>query len=263
MNNFSISQKQRHYIVSYNSKPIKGQFGKDLFISSVEEAELLIKDYNDNYKGKYAESKSFVYCFLSITSAVRDFKNKKSRSIWEFDLEFVIQWDKVFRLNPAPLELLWQLNHVQCVKDILKDKWVDMPLNYYPDLESLPEDERVPNETYLFVQGLLDSLPDNKRLAAQLVFEYYQKASVVLPILWALNKITTEDLVGAMTTLTYSFYAKPLIDCIHHPEKITELDEGTYLEMSGLDPKYLICDLKKEIQKIDNLKELMRLGQLV
>jgi hypothetical protein len=136
-------------------------------------------------------NRSLVYCTLSTLSDAGD--------AYEFALDVpqCIQWDKIYRLAPGPPYRLLQYNALTPVLNFFSDKWEDLPLNYCQSIEEMQEEEVpfVSQKIIDVLQGFLNGFHPAQQFAVELLFHYFDRTSISLPILWVAGIIDTKDWV--------------------------------------------------------------------
>lgn len=86
-------------------------------------------------------------------------KETEAVDYYSFNLELMIHWDRVFRLNPGPPYLLWQMKYIEPMKQRLGEDYIDLPLNYCYDIEDLDDLEKVPTNTVVKIRELIQQMP--------------------------------------------------------------------------------------------------------
>jgi uncharacterized protein (TIGR02145 family) len=176
-----------------NSLVIETHLGNPYPGLSKNVAELLCADLNSlpadhAIFGEY--NVSLVYCVLStFIEAGGDFTSA-------VDLPFMIQWDRVFRLDPGPPHIQLQHNMIEKIKRYLKGKWVDLPLNYSMSLEEMKENKvpQVPKNIIKELAILLNNLNDTENFAVDLLFNLFDRVSITTSVLWVAGILDDADI---------------------------------------------------------------------
>jgi hypothetical protein len=153
--------------------------GKKQKQKAISLAELYDKELNE----------SLVYCMLS--SLIKSDEKK-----YDLDIQAVIQWDRVFRLNPGPVNLQLELSSVVKVLNFFDSNYVNLELNYASSLEEMKLDgiEFVPKTIVKLLTELTNAMSSVERFAVQLLYNYFNEFSITLPILWVAGRITNKYL---------------------------------------------------------------------
>lgn len=159
-----------------------------------ELADLLLKDLLlldiEQYYSPQKLRHSLVYIVLSaFIDGKGEFKN-------ELDIPELLQWDRVFRLNPGPPHYPFEYSSISPIREYLKDNWLSLPLNYASTLEEMEANEvaKLPKESIDCVMGLAKDFNQAELLLVRMLYSYYGKASISLGIFWLSNIITSKDL---------------------------------------------------------------------
>jgi len=155
---------------------------------------------------------SFSYCLLS---TLMEYEEQQMDA--ELEYEDQMEWDRLFRLNISSDTGSLELNKTQKARDFFNDKWKNFGLNYYQSLEEMHENEVefISDEIIQDIQPLVDSMDISKRVAVNILYNFFEYFSITIPILWVNGKITDEDFISSYWSLEFG------ID-------ITEMEEEDY-----------------------------------
>ncbi|HKK42331.1 MAG TPA: hypothetical protein VJ963_07980 [Bacteroidales bacterium] len=221
---FVIKEEKGFYFVcnkSYKDAPvIETHCGNPYPGLSKNVAELLCEDLNSlpaehALFGEY--NVSLVYCVIStFIEAGEEFTSA-------VDLPFMIQWDRVYRLDPGPPHIQLQHGVIEKIKLYLEDKWVDLPINYSMSLEEMKENKvpQVPKNITKVLQKLLSSFNDTENFAVDLLFNLFDRVSITTSVLWVAGILNNEDI--QMVNLYF-----------HHLKKSNRLTKNEKIQMTGM-----------------------------
>lgn len=125
----------------------------------------------------------------------------------ELEFEEQMQWDRLFRLNLSSDTGSLELNKTQKARDFFNEKWKNFGLNYYKSLEEMhkKEIEFVSDEIIQDVKKMVDSLTISKKVAVNVLYNFFEYFSIAIPILW----VSGDYLILQMDCI---FQLIPLID---------------------------------------------------
>jgi hypothetical protein len=143
---------------------------------------------------------SFAYCLLSSLM-----EYEEHQMDLELEFEDQMQWDRLFRLNVSSHTGSLELNKTQKARDFFNGKWKNFGLNYYQNLEEMHENEVefVSDEIIQDINHLVDSMDISKRLAVNILYNFFEYFSITIPILWVNGKITDEDFISSYWALKF------------------------------------------------------------
>jgi hypothetical protein len=161
---------------------------------------------------------SFAYCVLS---SLMEYEEQEMDL--ELEYERQMQWDRLFRLNPSSNIGILELNKTQKARDYFHDKWKNFGLNYAQSLEEMETNEEafVSDNIIQEVKALVDSMHISKRLAVDILYNYFEYFSITIPILWVNGKINNEDFISSYWALQYGLDINELNE--------TEFEEPRFL----------------------------------
>lgn len=156
-------------------------------------AELLLDDLNSLPKANALTASynfSLVYCVLS---TLIEAKGEYESGI---DLSFCTQWDRIFRLDPAPPLMVLERNAISKIVSFLGRYWTDLPLNYAQSLVEMDELKvpKVPQRTINRLQNLLNSFNEAEDFAVDLLFNFFNRVSISSAMLWVAGVIDNKDI---------------------------------------------------------------------
>jgi hypothetical protein len=143
---------------------------------------------------------SFAYCLLS---SLIEYEEQEMDV--ELEFEDQMQWDRLFRLNVESNTGILELNKTLKARKYFDGKWKNFGLNYAQSLEEMKENE-VEFVTYEIIQdikAMVDSMDISKRLAVNILYNYFEYFSITMPILWVCGKITDEDFISSYWALQF------------------------------------------------------------
>lgn len=201
-----------YLVLGLNEEPILNHLAKPFGFVTESIADHLVNDLNaihqknlnDKKKGlspadharpdvQAGELKeSLMYCVLSTLQQAPD-------EVYELEIEQAIQWDRVFRLNPGPPNLLFEIKHIAPIKNYLGKLYVDLPLNYSDSVEEMQEDgtELVPQTVIDKLYELTNAMEPKRRFMVMLLYNFFDNFSIAAPILWVAGKINDAEMVNA------------------------------------------------------------------
>lgn len=155
---------------------------------------------------------SFAYCLLSTLM-----EYEEQQMDLELEFEDQMQWDRLFRLNVSSDTGSLELNKTQKARDFFNGKWKNFGLNYYQSIEEMHENEVefISDEIIQDIQPLEASMDISKRVAVNILYNFFEYFSITIPILWVNGKITDEDFISSYWALVFG------VD-------ISEMDEEDY-----------------------------------
>ena len=135
---------------------------------------------------------SFSYCVISTMMEAKG-------NNFELDVSTLVQWDRVFRLNPGPPHLLLELAILEKAKKHLSANWVNLQLNYSQSIAEMHNDEAefVPDEIINELTEIVNSMSRVERCIVDLIYNFMDSFSITLPILWVAGKLNEDYLVDA------------------------------------------------------------------
>lgn len=133
---------------------------------------------------------SLAYCVISTMM-------ESSNNTFEIDLKTIIQWDRVYRLNPGPPKLLLELAILEKAKSLLNFEWVNLQLNYASSIEEMEAEEAefVSEEIITELSNIVNEMTPVDRFICNLVYNFMDCFSITFPILWVAGKINEDYLV--------------------------------------------------------------------
>ena len=155
-------------------------------------SQILIDDLNDI--GKKQLNISLAY---SLISTMMEYKELEIRE-YDLRIDLLIQWDRLFRFNPGPPLVLLEYKYTEKAREYLGEKWTNNSLNYCSSLEEMEESGCgfVPDETVQIIQNIFNSMNFAEQFTVDLLYQFENKVSITLPVLWVIQVITNEELIG-------------------------------------------------------------------
>jgi hypothetical protein len=143
---------------------------------------------------------SFAYCLLSTLM-----EYEENQMDLELDFKNQMQWDRLFRLNASGDTASLELNKTQKARDFFNGKWKNFGLNYSESLEEMYENkvEFISDEIIQDMLPLVDSMDISKRVAVNILYNFFEHFSITTPILWVNGKITDEDFISSYWALEF------------------------------------------------------------
>lgn len=162
---------------------------------------------------------SFSYCLIS---SLMEYEEHKTDA--ELGVELPIQWDRLFRLNHVKNGGQLEYDATKKARDYFQDKWMNFGLNYSQDIEEMEQNgvQMVSEEIVSEVINLLDTMHISKKIAVDILYNFFGYFSISIPILWVTGNINDDDFIA-------SYYA------LEHSTAIDELDEESFDE-----PRFLM-----------------------
>jgi hypothetical protein len=125
----------------------------------------------------------------------------------ELPLQYLIQWDMLYRMSPDPHAKMDQMSACEQAISYLGKDWKDLPANYCQDLQQMNE-EKVP----FVAEGLIgrlthlmeDMVPAEK-VAVWFLYEFFQRYSITIPLLWVKGLVDSENMEDSFYTLASDF----------------------------------------------------------
>jgi hypothetical protein len=143
---------------------------------------------------------SFAYCLIS---TLMEYASNDAEM--ELDVEQLIQWDRLFRLNIEENGGDIELTATSNSRSYFKDKWKNYGLNYSDSIEQMAENEveMVSDEVVKEVVKLTSTLHISQKAAVNILYHFFENFSITIPILWACEIISNKDLVASNWALQY------------------------------------------------------------
>jgi hypothetical protein len=163
--------------------------------------EFAIEQMHNEFLGNELRE-SFTYCVLSTII-------ERSRSEIQEKINIallpIIHWDRLFRINPQPPLFQNEKAIVDLIKPYFCSEWGDLPLNYASTLEEIEQLEYgLVNEHIINELIVVASKFDNtERFVVDLLFQFIDRFSIALPILWVGKVITNELFVDAYRVFVF------------------------------------------------------------
>lgn len=144
------------------------------------------------------ERMSFSVCVQNTHMAI---ENEPDFSI---QLDKLIQWDFLYRMSPGPKEKMKQvIASKQAIRWLGKD-WKDLQGNYAGSLEEMEELE-IPFVSQILIDRLkieLESMNLEEKVAVWFLYEFFERFSITMPILWVKGIIRSVDLENSYYSLS-------------------------------------------------------------
>lgn len=194
MKRFTLHQQPGGTMVLDQNLPLRSHLNQSFPYFPKTIAERLCKDLNEIFSaGKILLTESFIYCELStfLSEASTPYKVP-------LKLETYLQWDQAYRLAPGPPHAIYQYQSILPLVNFLDGDWRNLPLNYCSSFEQMGIEEvsMVSKVIIDKMQMLYNDFNEIERFAVILLFEFYQRISISMPILWVANKMNSIDLQG-------------------------------------------------------------------
>jgi hypothetical protein len=155
---------------------------------------------------------SFTYCLLSTLM-----EYEEQQMDLELEFEDQMQWDRLFRLNVSSDTGSLELKKTQKARDFFNGKWKNFGLNYYQSLEEMHENEVefISDEIIQDIKKIVDSMTISKKVAVNILYNFFEYFSISIPILWVNGEINEDDFISSYWALEFG------VD-------ISEMDEEDY-----------------------------------
>lgn len=143
---------------------------------------------------------SFAFCLLSTLM-----EYEEQQMDLELEFEDQMQWDRLFRLNVSSDTGSLELNKTQKARDFFTGKWKNFGLNYSQSLEEMNanEVEFVSDVIIQDVKKMVDSLTISKKVAVNILYNFFEYFSIVIPILWVSGEINDDDFISSYWALEF------------------------------------------------------------
>jgi hypothetical protein len=239
---FDITQENNFWVITYKGNKVLNHKGHVLRIARKKDAQALVDDYDNNFKGDFTSNQSLLYSYLS---TYYEFK-KSGAEEYEIEVKLLIQWDRLYRLNPGPPLILYESKVIEDAKNFLGDYYINLPLNYAQSIEEIPKENLVPSATVRKIREIVDELSIPRKIALDIAMSYLNNFSVTMLILWLSGEITTLNLIIASETFFNGWDVKDAIEDRVKNELYNEEFDEDYLD-----------DLNQQFKLLENLKSAL------
>lgn len=155
---------------------------------------------------KHQERQSFSVC---VENTLIEMGNDAS---FNLPIRELIQWDMLYRMSADPRAKMDQV--IVCAPAIewLGQDWKDLSGNYCGSLEEMEADgvPFVEEPLIARIEELWESLSYSEKVTVWFLFEFFQRYSITLPILWVKDQIDGEVLEDAYYVLASDFSEKEI-----------------------------------------------------
>ncbi|MGM0944498.1 MAG: hypothetical protein ACQEW9_04885 [Bacteroidota bacterium] len=167
---------------------------------------------------KQQESTSFS---VSVHNTLLSIENEQD---FDLELEKVLHWDLLFRMSPGPTEKMEQVAAADAALQWLGKDWTDLPANYASSIQEMKENEIsfVDEKVISRLNTKLSSMNLIEKIAVWYLYEFFQRFSITLPILWVKGIIDGISLENSY----YVFTSELTLDEIPEIRK----EEGGFLQ---------------------------------
>ena len=191
-NNFFFKEEVdgKSLIKSKNGKVLETHFDKPFSPLDNEIANLLLKDFDEQNIQDISQIRlSYIYCLLSTLIEFQrnnydcgDPECKIDHKNHSLDIDFMIQWDRAFRLDPNPELMMKGLNATEKLRDFLGKEYVDLPLNYSGSIDEMNKNkvEFVPKNTIDKIKLIVEKFTPAERFSVDLIFNDFERISISL-----------------------------------------------------------------------------------
>lgn len=192
MKRFTLQHQPDGILVLNQHIPLKNHLNQTFLPLPTTVAERLCKDLNEIFiAGKTSLTESFIYCVLSsfLSDAATPYKVPVK-------LDTYLQWDQAYRLAPGAPHAIYQYQSILPLINFLNGDWKNLALNHCNSFDKM-EAEGVPLVSDAIIekmQILYNDFNEMERFAVILLFEFYQRISISMPLLWVANKISGKNL---------------------------------------------------------------------
>lgn len=148
---------------------------------------------------------SFVYCVISTMM-------EANGNSFDLDIRTCVQWDRVFRLSPGPPDLQLEIAVLADVKKYFNEDWVNLQLNYSQSIDEMLHDgiDFVPDQIINKLYSIIAVMSPVERFIIDLLYNYIDKISITLPILWVAGKLDEDGLVDAYWVFQHGIHPNEL-----------------------------------------------------
>jgi hypothetical protein len=157
---------------------------------------------------------SFCYCLLS---SLMEYEEQQMDA--QLDIETQIQRDRLFRLNTLENGGNLELNATKKARAFFKDKWKNFGLNNSQSFDEMEADydEIVSEEIVIQISEIAEKMHISKKVAVEILSNFFDYFSITIPILWVNGIINDEDFISGYYALNYG-------------TSLNDLDEEAYEE---------------------------------
>ena len=204
----SVRGEEGFLIITDFQEPMQNHLGKDYAPLPKKIAQILAEDINEilledtlldevknqkkinseevtphsNYKliRQEQERMSFSVCVQNTLLAI------ENEPDFPVQLEKLIQWDFLYRMSPDPNEKMKQVVASKDAINWLGKDWKDLQGNYAGSLEEMEELE-IPFVSQVLIDRLkieLESMNLEEKVAVWFLYEFFQRFSITMSILW-------------------------------------------------------------------------------
>lgn len=230
----AVDGKKGYLIYNENHQIMVNHCGWGYPPMSKKLANVLVKDINeilllDVYLDEGDPKKGFNYSEVNKHVKFRDIRNKQEQMSFavcvhntliameddpnfRLELDPVIQWDFLYRMSPGPSEKMEQMNATAPAIHWLGKDWVDLPGNYVSTTEEMEVDE-IPFVPQVIIDRLyaeIATMTLPEQVAVWYLFEFFQRFSITIPILWVKGMVSSACLENSYYVLASDFSLKEI-----------------------------------------------------
>jgi hypothetical protein len=145
---------------------------------------------------------SFTYCVLS--TIIERNKSEIQEEI-KVTLFPIIHWDRLFRITPQPPSFQNEIAVVELIKPLFASEWKDLPLNYAANFEEIEGNGYglVGEDLIMELNSMMNEFDDIDNFVVDLLYQYIDRVSITIPILWVAGKISDELFVDAFRVFSF------------------------------------------------------------
>jgi hypothetical protein len=182
---YMVTNPEGQVILNHLNKPVPPM--------SAQVAGILCEDLNEIAGRDHQLKESLVYCMISTMMELQE------RQYDDMDIAPAIHWDRAFRLNPGPPQLLWEMAFLEKYKPLLKNAWVNLPLNYCSTLEEMEDGDvpKVPDNIIYELNEIIDSLSNREKFMTDLIFNFLDRFSITFSLFWVADLMDDDALLDA------------------------------------------------------------------
>lgn len=135
--------------------------------------------------------------------------------IQDFDLPMaqLLQWDMLYRMSPDPHAKMDQMAASEQAINWLGKDWKDLPANYCQNLDDMKEQDVpfVAESLVARLQNLMTGLIPAEKVAVWFLYEFFQRYSISIPLLWVKGFVDGACLEDSYYALASDFSSEEIM----------------------------------------------------
>jgi hypothetical protein len=145
---------------------------------------------------------SFTYCVLS---TIIERNRSEIQEKIKVALLPIIHWDRLFRITPQPPSLQNEMAVAESIKPLFASEWKDLPLNYASNFEEIGEEGYgfVGEDIIMELNSMMADFDSIDSFVVDLLYQYIDRVSITIPILWVAGKISDALFVDAFRVFSF------------------------------------------------------------